>query len=284
MQISNPAAPVRVGSLNLPGSGLCMHVALSGNYLYATDDQAGLFVVDVSTPATPALARAVAVPDGGIGVILSGNYAYVSGDADVTPDSLWVVDISNPVSAFLVGGVPLPDDGGDITVDGSTLYVSTEYWGVYVYSIEDPAAPRIVGGVQVPGSADGITVSDGRVFVLTQTWFLILPTYCPPAADVPGADWTGGAGAGLLSAVPNPTSGATMLRFEFPAAGAADLEILDVAGRLVRSLAIGPCPPGPQQRTWDGLDDTGRPVPSGAYFIRLAGSGHAPTGRVIVAR
>jgi hypothetical protein len=284
VQISNPATPVRVGSLNLPGSGLCLHVALAGNYLYATDDQAGLFVVDVSNPATPVLVRAVAIPEGCVGIILSGNYAYVSGDADMTPDSLWVVDISNPVSAFLVGGVPLPDDGGDLTVDNGTLYVSTEYWGVYVYSIEEPEAPRIVGGVQVPGYADGITVSDGRVFVVTQTWFLVLPTYCPPPAAAPETEWGGRAGERPLSAVPNPTIGRTKVRFDLPAPCAPDIEILDVAGRFVRRLTAGSRPQGPQHVDWDGRDDAGRPVPSGAYFVRIVGAGCSATERIVVIR
>lgn len=61
-------------------------------------------------------------------------------------------------------------------------------------------------------------------------------------------------------------------------------EILDLAGRHVANLA-------PQSGTgigttliWDGKDDTGSVVPSGAYMYKLQGEGKTFTGTVAVAR
>ena len=47
------------------------------------------------------------------------------------------------------------------------------------------------------------------------------------------------------------------------------LDVLDVRGRLVRSLASGPGAAGRHEAAWDGTDATGRRLPSGAYFIRM---------------
>ena len=48
-----------------------------------------------------------------------------------------------------------------------------------------------------------------------------------------------------------------------------DLRIYDVTGRLVRTLVARELTHGPHSEVWQGRDDAGRPVPSGAYYVRL---------------
>lgn len=43
----------------------------------------------------------------------------------------------------------------------------------------------------------------------------------------------------------------------------------DLRGRVVRTLVAGEFPSGPHTARWDGHDDSGRRVPSGAYMARL---------------
>jgi hypothetical protein len=63
---------------------------------------------------------------------------------------------------------------------------------------------------------------------------------------------------------------AVTLRFELRADQRADLSIYDVAGRRVRSLALGEdFTAGTNERAWDGRDDAGEPAASGIYFARL---------------
>ncbi|MEF3167990.1 MAG: hypothetical protein K6360_01435 [Deltaproteobacteria bacterium] len=45
--------------------------------------------------------------------------------------------------------------------------------------------------------------------------------------------------------------------------------ILDASGTTVRSLDIGPLGEGRQPLEWDGLDDSGSPVPAGMYTVRI---------------
>ena len=49
--VSDAAAPQVVGEIVLPG--VIFNVAVSGSYAYVADDDAGLRVIDVSTPASP---------------------------------------------------------------------------------------------------------------------------------------------------------------------------------------------------------------------------------------
>lgn len=77
---------------------------------------------------------------------------------------------------------------------------------------------------------------------------------------------------------PNPATGAVTLVLDVPAAASAEVEVLDPAGRRVRTLYRGPARQGPLQLRWDGADDQGRPAAAGLYFARArAGRDEART-------
>jgi hypothetical protein len=84
--------------------------------------------------------------------------------------------------------------------------------------------------------------------------------------------------------VPNPFNPETRISFDLPAAGAAGLEAYDVRGRRVRTLWSGPLPAGRHRITWDGLSDTGQPVASGIYLLRLEAGGRVLAGRAVLLR
>lgn len=54
-----------------------------------------------------------------------------------------------------------------------------------------------------------------------------------------------------------------------PRAADVTLSLYDVRGRRVRTLWQGDLTPGEHVRGWDGLDEHGRGVPNGIYFVRL---------------
>jgi hypothetical protein len=73
--------------------------------------------------------------------------------------------------------------------------------------------------------------------------------------------------------------GQVQIRYRLGGAAApVRLDIHDVAGRRMRLLVQGMQAPGEHVRGWDRLDDAGRPVARGIYFVRLV------TGRTTVAR
>jgi len=73
----------------------------------------------------------------------------------------------------------------------------------------------------------------------------------------------------LLQNSPNPFRSSTTLQFHLPRAQEARLSVFDVSGRLVRTLATGAMDGGEHHLAWDGTDESGRPVTSGAYFYKL---------------
>ena len=79
----------------------------------------------------------------------------------------------------------------------------------------------------------------------------------PPA--VPGS-WA--------RAWPSPARGRVQLAFT-SSGGAADVVVLDLAGRSVRELLRGPVPAGETRVEWDGFGADGRRVPPGLYAARI---------------
>ncbi len=70
------------------------------------------------------------------------------------------------------------------------------------------------------------------------------------------------------SAGANPSRGATRFALSLPAAGEANVEIFDAAGRRVRTLLRGPQHAGEHALVWDGRDDGGRAQGPGVYLAR----------------
>ena len=73
----------------------------------------------------------------------------------------------------------------------------------------------------------------------------------------------------LLPNVPNPFNPSTAIRFEVARMGPVEVAVYDLAGRRVRTLVAAEMAPGAYAPLWDGRDDGARPVPSGAYMVRL---------------
>ena len=69
---------------------------------------------------------------------------------------------------------------------------------------------------------------------------------------------------------PNPFNPSTSFEFTLPLDKRVSVRIYDVSGRLVRTLVNGEYfAEGTHTVTWNGLDDAGQPVASGAYLYTL---------------
>ena len=75
----------------------------------------------------------------------------------------------------------------------------------------------------------------------------------------------------LGNAYPNPMAPRTRIPFLVGRGSApVTLQIYDVTGRLVRTLASGPLAVGPHEVDWDGRTEDGALAPAGLYFYRLS--------------
>ena len=73
----------------------------------------------------------------------------------------------------------------------------------------------------------------------------------------------------LALAGANPAGGASTLRYVLPGAGRVSLELFDVQGRRLATLANGVQEAGEHQVRWDGALDGGASAKAGVYLARL---------------
>jgi hypothetical protein len=83
---------------------------------------------------------------------------------------------------------------------------------------------------------------------------------------------------------PNPLNPGTDLAFRLPAAGPVSLRIADVRGRVMRTLLDETLDAGRHVVFWDGRDEAGRRVSSGAYVYRLVTTEGVVSRKLVVVK
>ncbi|MBD3160818.1 MAG: hypothetical protein GF346_01590 [Candidatus Eisenbacteria bacterium] len=138
---------------------------------------------------------------------------------------------------------------------------------------EDGGATWTSIDLPFPGPYGGVVAVEGG-FLLGGQGSVILEGRDPDAAGV-GLPDRDPARVLLGPGRPNPFTAGTRVAYRLPETSRVRMTVHDANGRLVRVLADGTQPAGDHFAIWNGHADSGRPVPSGTYFLRLAG----PEGR-----
>jgi flagellar hook assembly protein FlgD len=82
---------------------------------------------------------------------------------------------------------------------------------------------------------------------------------------------------------PNPFNPSTTITFAVSGAqGPVELEVFDLLGRRVRSLAVDRVPAGSHSVLWAGDDDSGHRVGTGVYLYRLRANGVERTRKMML--
>ena len=210
----------------------------------------------------------VAWEDGDSGSELAPEWAPGKNDNDFN-DFVVEVRASSPVSAVVSALQVTPqDDGvrvawsvsGAVSVDRFVVERRTGN-GAFerIATVEGPStvgeyvdrSPDVAGeyGYRVAALLDG-------GFVLSQE---VRVSFTPAVVRE----------TALLRAVPNPFNPMTTIEYGLAQPGPVELRIYNLAGRLVRTIDLGEQPRGTGQVQWNGIDDTGRGVASGAYLVKL---------------
>lgn len=100
--ISNPAAPTLVGSIDLNGD--VREIGVIGNYIYgaSSDDSQEFQVIDVTTSSSPSLVAALNLDEGAtqpdaLSVAVSTNVVYLGRVGSAAPE-FYIIDVTNPLS------------------------------------------------------------------------------------------------------------------------------------------------------------------------------------------
>ena len=88
----------------------------------------------------------------------------------------------------------------------------------------------------------------------------------------------------LRSVRPNPTRAGSRIEYSLARDGRVLIEIFNVRGQRVRTLADRTEPAGARSLAWDGRDDDGVPVSSGVYLVRLTVGEYTDKRKVAIVR
>ncbi len=123
--------------------------------------------------------------------------------------------------------------------------------------------------------------------VSPETYAVTLSVTTPPALAAQLSRGMYPGGYGFMLGGPNPANPQTKLLYVLPqtADGArVSLRVYDVNGRLVRTLVSRNETAGPHAAVWDGTDDAGRHVSSGAYFARIEAGTFTQQEKILIVK
>jgi len=144
----------------------------------------------------------------------------------------------------------------------------------------DFAARRLCTG---PHSLTDLAPTLGEVLGFTMPWVTgsVMEDLFAPGAGVPLES----PGSALrLSLAPNPWCGRQRVAWDLPRTGDVALELLDLAGRVRRSVRVSGVQAGHGTLDWEPLDDHGAALEPGVYFARLRLGATVVTRRTAILR
>ena len=155
--ISEAAAPVRVGAVLLAGSG---SIEKAGDYLYCLGYDSVLEIVDISALNAPRVVTSIP-GSWGFDLDVDGGYLYAD-----NAGQLQAYDLSDPINPVLMGSCPCPNIWELIARDG-LVYVGSH--GLRVIDATSPANPVQTAFVPFGGGLYPLELVGNTVFIVSDS-------------------------------------------------------------------------------------------------------------------
>jgi hypothetical protein len=265
IDIADPANMVHVGYFagNVPHSS----VEVFDHYAIIQTSGPHVTVLDLVNPLSPSIVDRYSIDAPIAEARIIGNYLYLA-----TAQSLWIYDISDHEAWVQLSITPvlytpeLSVNGLDIY--GNLAYVTADSLGLNVYDISDRAHPNLVGYSRTPGWACDVAIV-GHIAVMADYSNFGLYDCSQVVSVDDDASQSLPQAVALLPNYPNPFNGSTLIQFELPTASDVTLDIFDILGRRILTLADGQFDAGSHAVSWGGVDAGGQAVASGRYYIQI---------------
>jgi len=166
--VSDPTSPEQVGAVfdRVAPDG-ADDIVINGDVAYVSAWGAkdafypdwGLWVIDISNPATPQAVNFIDLPNGEWSLSIHNDILYALDgwkvEEDDEPMALRVLDLSNPTGPAEILSTPIPDyqplSPSEVIAQGDWLYMSFGNQGLKLFNISQPRNP-----VQVSVTVEGI--------------------------------------------------------------------------------------------------------------------------------
>jgi hypothetical protein len=191
-----------------------------------------------------------------------------------TPRAVYVRGYASGATADLGRNLPLGEWGNNVLINtGIDVY----YTGIVA---QGQPIPYLYAQRNYWGGTDPWLAGTWKDYIIWEP-DLDNPPGAPPAwenlSSAPEA-------VALGNVSPNPAVCTAGLSCTLPAEGAVELTLWDIGGHRVKTLIQENLPAGTATVEWDGTDEVGNPVASGAYLCRLKSSHGQATRRFVFMR
>jgi hypothetical protein len=210
----------------------------------------------------------------------TGYAAETITNVNITPNLNLTLDFNLYPAVSVFGNVrslnpPALLEGAIVSLTGATTY---------------EAVTNNLGNFTIPGVRinqtylyvvlmDGYQMATGVIQVLTVNFNMGVIILQPVSNDDDvAALYTDN----LLGAAPNPFRDITCLTYTLEKAAPVQMEIYNVRGQLINTIAINDNAKGLNTAVWDGKDSQGRKSAAGVYFCRMKTPGYSGTQKVML--
>jgi hypothetical protein len=152
--ISNPLAPTEV--ISYPTSHLGYDIAVVGSHAYLGETK-GLYIFDVSTPASPVKTGFWPTPGNAISRVAAAGSAVYAGAGR---DGLHILDVSEPMTPTVTGVYTVDEYISDVTLHGDLVYLAASDAGLLIVDVSNPVSPTMVGVYEGVDIVKGVAISE----------------------------------------------------------------------------------------------------------------------------
>jgi len=265
----------------LPPTTYATSSLVQGQVAYWEGDDPLTVVVDLGDEQIVQAIRVTShQPDDNFGHAGTIEAFAVAADRSVTP--VGVIqhdDVFSPPGDHLDWGFWRSGNYSDLPAEGRLTY---GYWLV----LDEPTAAQEIRLDVLPLAGHGVGLSEVQVFseISVTDWPDRRIDLGGSLVSVPSEQGPSFRGPGPLLVYPNPANPGTTISYDLPRGTSVTLRVVDIRGRVVRTLVDGWRPAGSHRAFWDGRDPTGRFVASGRYFAVSEADGRRGVGAITLVR
>ncbi len=257
-------SPVVVLAHNCPCVGLYDH------YLYVADIHNGLFIYDITDPANPVYVNKIGN---------SCGYFYISDHR-----LYWgqIYDLySNPENPPVIGDLYDYPEMLGISTYGNYAITAFGDSGIKVLDVSDPQNIDLVFSCNTPSWARTLAVCDDYLFIADLNSLIVMKNQIVTDVESdlvsPYPD-----SYALHQNHPNPFNLSTEISFCLAEPGQVNIDIYNLLGRKIVTLADGVFEVGEHNILWDGRDIDGLEAASGIYFYRIKAGEYSETRKMMM--
>jgi hypothetical protein len=156
---------------HVPTLGFASGIVVAGEFIFLSEQKAGLKIFNVSEPSEPIQTASIQYPyplnefSRAEDVALYQGLAYVADG----PNGLMVIDVRDPSAPVLVALIKSEDNARSIVIKDRRLYLADARGGVRIYDITSPDRPLFVCRLRIPTTAQACAVAEDRIGISSRS-------------------------------------------------------------------------------------------------------------------